>query len=498
MQKLPVGWTDTSVGEVFEFAYGKGLVKSSRKVGGQFPVYGSSGVVGYHDEFLVKGPKIVVGRKGAAGSVHLCPENCWPIDTTYFVNPKKEVNVKFAYYFLKNLRLHQFETSTAIPGLNRDDAYRLDFWLPPIKEQHRIVAKIEELFSELDKGIESLKTAREQLKVYRQAVLKHAFEGKLTAQWREENKDKLESPEQLLARIQQERDVRYEQQLHDWQAAVSAWERSEDGSKKPTKPIAPKTLPNLTSNDLDRLGDLPSGWIWVKLGNLSSKITDGEHFRPKVQEQGIYFLSAKDVRDSGVSLDAPLYVDKETALKARLRCDPKKGDILIVSRGATVGRMCVVDTDELFCLLGSVILVKATSCIESLYLCSALKSPAISRAVVSSSGATAQQAIYLRDIQHVAIPVCGELEQLEIVASISQQMSTIDYLYQEIENQQAMSEILRHAILKKAFSGQLVAQDCSDEPSTTILERIRKETSVEMSGKKKRKSIGDQTQSRDN
>ena len=86
-------------------------------------------------------------------------------------------------------------------------------WLPPLREQHRIVTKIEELFSALDKGVESLKTAQAQLNVYRQAVLKHAFEGKLTAQWREENKDKLETPEQLLARIKQERAARYEQQL---------------------------------------------------------------------------------------------------------------------------------------------------------------------------------------------------------------------------------------------------------------------------------------------
>ena len=78
-----------------------------------------------------------------------------------------------------------------------------------IEQQLRIVAKIEELFSELDKGIESLKTARRQLEVYRQSVLKHAFEGKLTAQWREENKDKLETPKELLARIQKERAAQY-------------------------------------------------------------------------------------------------------------------------------------------------------------------------------------------------------------------------------------------------------------------------------------------------
>ena len=85
--------------------------------------------------------------------------------------------------------------------------------IPPEREQRRIAAKIEELFSELDKGIESLKMARRQLAVYRQSVLKHAFEGKLTARWRAENKDKLETPEQLLARIKRERSARYEQQL---------------------------------------------------------------------------------------------------------------------------------------------------------------------------------------------------------------------------------------------------------------------------------------------
>ena len=90
--------------------------------------------------------------------------------------------------------------------------------------RRRIVAKIEELFSELDKGIESLKAARAKLNVYRQAVLKQAFEGKLTAQWREENKDQLETPEQLLARIKQEREARYEQQLKEWKAAVKEWE----------------------------------------------------------------------------------------------------------------------------------------------------------------------------------------------------------------------------------------------------------------------------------
>ena len=134
-----------------------------------------------HDEFLVQGPVIVVGRKGAAGSVSYSAQSGWPIDTTYFVRDNKNLCLRFSYYLLRSLNLAKLEASTAIPGLNRSHAYDETVLLSPLPEQHRIVAKIEELFSELDKGIENLRTAQAQLKVYRQALLKHAFEGKLTA-----------------------------------------------------------------------------------------------------------------------------------------------------------------------------------------------------------------------------------------------------------------------------------------------------------------------------
>ena len=132
-------------------------------------------------------------------------------------------------------------------------------------EQRRIVAKIEELFSELDKGIESLKTARAQLNVYRQAVLKHAFEGKLTAQWREENKDKLETPEQLLARIKQEREARYEQQVQEWKSTVKTWEETgKPGNKKPSKPKPANDPSPIGQEDRERLLEIPDEWAWVK------------------------------------------------------------------------------------------------------------------------------------------------------------------------------------------------------------------------------------------
>ena len=138
--------------------------------------------------------------------------------------------------------------------------------LAPTDTQRRIVAKIEELFSELDKGVESLKTARAQLKIYRQAVLKHAFEGKLTAKWRKENKDKLEKPEQLLARIQQERAARYEQQLQEWKAAVKEWEESGEPVKRPARPAKLKEISHLSLAETEILPSLPGGWSYLRLG----------------------------------------------------------------------------------------------------------------------------------------------------------------------------------------------------------------------------------------
>ena len=152
--------------------------------------------------------------------------------------------------------------------------------MPPLNEQHRIVAKIEELFSELDKGIENLKTAREQLKVYRQALLKHAFEGKLTAQWRAANPDKLETAAALLARIQTEREQRYQQQLQQWQATGGS------------KPKAPKPLPPLTAEELAELPELPEGWV-SPVGANWLMIIDFDGTSRKMRLQGGWIGSAE-------------------------------------------------------------------------------------------------------------------------------------------------------------------------------------------------------------
>ena len=122
---------------------------------------------------------------------------------------------EFLYYYLLSQRREFIKAGKggAQPNVSQGVLRKWPIHLPPLAEQRRIVAKIEELFSELDKGIENLKQARSQLTVYRQALLKHAFEGTLTAAWRKANAASLESADQLLARIRAERQSRYQQRL---------------------------------------------------------------------------------------------------------------------------------------------------------------------------------------------------------------------------------------------------------------------------------------------
>ena len=204
-------------------------------------------------------------------------------------------------------QLEEFSSATTIPIINKGNFERLILQIAPLNEQRRIVAKIEELFSELDKGIESLKAARAKLNVYRQSVLKHAFEGKLTAQWREENKDKLETPEQLLARIKQEREARYEQQLKEWKVTVKTWEAEGKEGKKPARPKKPPEITDVPDALRDKLPQLPRSWGWVRVGDFCEVVRGGSP-RPagdsRYYDGTIPFLKVADLtRTAGVYLD---------------------------------------------------------------------------------------------------------------------------------------------------------------------------------------------------
>ena len=140
---MPAAWPEVVLGDVCEFKYGKSLPATNRSGSGS-PVFGSNGQVGSHDVALTSGPTIVIGRKGSFGEVHYSPARCWPIDTTYFIDEQvTDCDLRWLYYRLRGLGLTDLNRAAAVPGLNRDDAYRQPLLLPPIEEQRRLAAVLD-------------------------------------------------------------------------------------------------------------------------------------------------------------------------------------------------------------------------------------------------------------------------------------------------------------------------------------------------------------------
>ncbi len=143
--------------------YGKGLIDEER-TGEGYPVVGSNGIVGYHDEYLIEAPCIVVGRKGSAGEITFLEQPCYPIDTTFYVKPKNDFfNIKFLAYLLRLLKLQRLALFKGVPGLNRYDAYEAKIPLIQKECQNKILGKIEPIEREIQRLQETISDPTEAI-----------------------------------------------------------------------------------------------------------------------------------------------------------------------------------------------------------------------------------------------------------------------------------------------------------------------------------------------
>ena len=162
-------WRETTLGDEIELAYGKSLPAHTRQPG-RFGVFGSNGIVGTHVQACVEGPGIVVGRKGSVGEITYCSDAFWPIDTTYYVVNKGKHNWRFLYHLLCHYDLTGLNSHSAVPGLNRDDAYSIAVMLPQRGEQDDIASVLDCLENSIHLETDALANAQE---------LKRAAMGKL-------------------------------------------------------------------------------------------------------------------------------------------------------------------------------------------------------------------------------------------------------------------------------------------------------------------------------
>ncbi len=411
--------------------------KERAKREGDIPYYGATGQVGTIDTYLFDEELVLLGEDGAPfldptkPKAYMIRGKSWVNNHAHVLRGKSGLLNAFLLYQLNAIDYRPYVSGTTRLKLPQGPMKQIPLLVPSEKEQKRIVAEIEKQFTRLDAGVAALRRVHANLKRSRAAVLKSACEGKLVpteAELAKAKGRKYETGEQLLKRILTER-------RKNW-----------SGRGKYKEPAAPDTT---------NLPELPEGWAWISLDQSCSKITDGEHLSPTTTDEGVCLLSAKDVREQGVLFDDPKFVSAGDAEQFRKRCDPERGDVLIVSRGATIGRICVVQTDAVFCLMGSVILLKPCLPISGKYLSLCLAENRAKVTLGLLSGSTAQQAIYIRDIRPFSIPLPPLAEQTRIVEEVERRLSMVEELESLVETNLQRATKLRQSILQKAFEGEL-------------------------------------------
>lgn len=336
----------------------------------------------------------------------------------------------------------------------------------PLNEQHRIVAKIEELFSDLDAGVAALERAKANLKRYRAAVLKAAVEGKLTEEWRAKHPTK-EPASALLARILNERRQKWEaDQLAKFAAAGK--EPPKNWRDKYVEPSPPDTT---------GLPEIPESWAWATLDAIADVVGGVTKDQKKANQPGmreVPYLRVANVQRGYLDLSEMKSISASEEDIAQLRLEPD--DVLFNEGG---------DRDKLG--RGWVWSGELSECIHQNHVFRGrLLSKEIQPRFVSHHGNTFGKewfikagkqttnlaSINLGVLRRFPVPIPPTSEQAEIVVLIDEKLSQIDAAETQIEHGLLRASRLRQSILKQAFEGKLVPQDPRDEPASTLLAKL--------------------------
>ena len=331
------------------------------------------------------------------------------------------------------------------------------FPLPPLPEQHRIVAEIEKQFTRLDASVAALKCARANLRRYRASVLKAACTGMLVPTEAElaqaEGRD-YEPGDQLLARILSERRVR--------------WEAQEKRGRKYGEPVAPDTA---------NLPNLPEGWVWATVEQVAA-VQGGIQKQPKrtPADNPFPFLRVANVLRGSLDLKEVHEIELFPGELDRLRLTCQ--DLLIVEGNGSpsqIGRMAIWNGAIEDCVhQNHIIRVRTADGIAPQYIETYWNSPdGSSRVNGEASSTSGLYTLSVSKVSGLPIPLPPLAEQRRIVAELERRLSVIQQAEETVEASLKRAERLRQSILKQAFSGHLVPQDPNDEPASLLLERIR-------------------------
>ncbi|GAB2742796.1 hypothetical protein GCM10027019_22850 [Melaminivora jejuensis] len=369
------------------------------------------------------------------------------------------------------------------PAVRPRDIAAYEFAFETPSQQSRIVAKLEELLSSLDAGVAQLKAAQQKLARYRQSLLKAAVTGELTTKWRAaralSTRAEPENGHQLLQRILAERRTRWEaRQLAKFEqqgkTPPSGWQ------KKYPEPAAP---------DTSGLPELPQGWVWASVDQLSPDDLANGRSVPTA-ESGAKVLRLTAIKDGSVDLRE----HKQGAWSVE-EAEPfavSEGDLLIVRGNGSltlVGRAGLVrSVKEQVAYPDTIIRLRVVESVVSpawvgLVWDSHFVRSHLERRARTSAGI---YKIAQSDIVTVVVPIPSLMEQEYIQQALAQQLEQVAAMQSAAETALKQSTAQRQNILRAAFAGQLVPQDPADEPASALLERIRAERAAQGPARKPR------------
>lgn len=467
-QQLPEGWEKTTLGEIATYVNGRAFkpiewsktgtpiirIQNLNNPNAEYNYYDGNIEEKYH----IENGDLLFAWSASLGAYIWKGKSAFLNQHIFKVLPKENIDKTFIYYLLDKVtnELYAKAHGSGMVHVTKGKFEATSVNIPSLETQQAIVNKIESLFAEIDAGIDSLKTAAQQIQQYRQSLLKNAFNGELTKEWRSKHADTLPSANELLAQIQTTREQHHAQQLADWQTAVSQWEQNGKEGKKPSKPKAPTQAVKFEEN----FADLPRGWFNFSLdmlaeisGGLTKNAKRGS-FKEKVP-----YLRVANVYANELKLDEIATIGIQENEKARTLL--QTNDLLIVEGNGSIeqiGRVAIWNNTINPCYhQNHLIKARCYPFILPKFALYFLISPMGRERIINvASSTTGLHTLSLTKVANLIIPVCSLAEQTQIVAILESKLTACDQLAAELAKQLKQAELLKQAVLKAAFSGSLL------------------------------------------
>lgn len=411
-------WPTARLGDLIVAKYGKALPQRVRR-GGVVPVFGSNGIVGFHDAEVSSGPTIIIGRKGSSGAINFSSVPCWPIDTTYYIDDPGPFLPSFLDMLLGTLGLEELDRSTAIPGLNREQLYDIEVAVPPKEIQTALVAMISDATRRGESASAHLATARRSIERFREAIVDSACSGRLTLAWRSAH------PLRVV---------------------------------EPAPALSPQAGKNASGADnTSDLVELPEGWAWWTVESVTSTVIDYRGRTPPSETSGpVPHVRTTQIRSGRVNWNTDRFITHATYDEYMTRGVPRRGDVLFTME-APMGDVGVVDRDEPFSIAQRILLMRPRDDIDSDFLCLALRSIRVQRAIEFRATGSGVLGIAYKRLRSVEIPKPPIEEQREIARRTRQMLAIVDSVERKIEVARARVGRTAGAVLAKGLRGDLLA-----------------------------------------